>query len=116
MKTTFINNTLTVVTPIMADIAKQGIADLAVYDEKTKEPIFTVEVAEGTKGSISKFGIVCNAVVDGKLAIVEVMPMKTTEEDVMKKYGKALVEIKAHTQTIAENAAASKAAIEAIFA
>lgn len=114
MTVNFKDNVLTVVTEIPESVMKSGIADLAVYDEKTSEELFSVST--GSKGSISRFGLVCNAVIDGNLAVVEVMPIGTDKETVMKKYGKALVEIKKFTKQIADNAAESEAAINEIFA
>lgn len=112
MKTIFTNNTLTVVTPISHAVAEKGIADLATYD-KDKNVKFQVSVSD--KASISKFGIACNAVVEGNLAAVIVMPIGTTKEDVMKKYGKSLVAAKPELEAIATKAAEDEAAIAAIF-
>lgn len=116
MKVTFANNTLTVVTGINAEVAKNGIADLTTYDEKTKEPLYRVEVAKDTKGQVSKLGLTCNSEVDGKLAVVMVLPVDTTKEDVEKEFGNKLVLAKKYTEIIASNAQDSVDAINEIFA
>lgn len=114
MTVKFENNVLTVVTPIDHKIVKTGIADLALYDEKTKEETFSVETGE--KPVISRYRFTCNAVVEDKLAVVIVLPIGTTKEEVMKKYGKSLVVAKPLLEEIASKAKESEEAINNIFA
>ena len=114
MRVSFQNNTLVVVTSIKEETVKKGIADLKVTDDKKNE-LYSVRMTQGTDGAVSKFGLTCNAFIDGKAAVVIVQPVGTTIEDVQKKYGEALIEARVHTEAIALAAESKEEAIAAIF-
>ena len=115
MRVSYVNNVLTVVTDISEDTVKKGIAPLSVKDDKQNE-VYRVNMTDNPNAaSIGKYGMTCNTFVDGKAAVVTVMPVGTTLEDVQKEYGEALVEATKYTGIIASAAAEKEAAIAAIF-
>lgn len=116
MNVTLTENILTVVTPIEKAVADKAFSAMTVTDEKTGDVLCTVGVNTDGNGIISACGLVCNTVVDGKLAVKMILPMGTTMDDVKKKYGKALVEVNKHIEKIAENVTKEIAAIDGIFA
>ena len=109
-------NILTVVTPIAKTTADQAFSTMALADEKTGDILCSVSVSPEGKGLISSCGLVCNSVVDGKLAVVLTMPMNTTMDDVKKLYGKALVNVNKYIDQVAENVGKEIRAIDGIFA
>lgn len=114
MKVNYAQNVLKVETGIKEDTYKKGIASLKAHD-KNGDQVFAVAVAKDGKGAISNYGLTCNAVIDGELAVVMVLPMGTTMEDVQKQYGQALVTAEKYVAQIAEEAKAQENAIAAIF-
>ena len=115
MRVSYVNNVLTVVTDISEDTVKKGIASLSVKDDKQNE-LYRVKVSgDPDAANITKFGLVCNAFVDGKAAVVMVLPIGTKLEDVQRMFGEALVEATKYTGIIASAAAEKEAAIAAIF-
>ena len=116
MNVTLTENILTVVTPITKAVADKAFSAMAVTDEKTGDVLCTVGVNADGNGIISACGLVCNTVVDGKLAVMLTLPMGTTMDDVKKKYGKVLVEVNKHIEKIAENVTKEIAAIDGMFA
>ena len=115
LKTTLNGNVLTVETPIKKTPADKAFSSLKARDKDGNE-LCTVSMNKDGEGSISKYGLVCNTVVNGNLAVQLIMPMNTTMEDVKKQFGLALVEVSKHIDTVAENADKEIAAIDSIFA
>ncbi len=109
-------NILTVVTPIEKAVADKAFSAMTLTDEKTGDVLCTVGVNTDGNGIISACGLVCNTVVDSKLAVKMILPMGTTMDDVKKMYGKALVEVNKHIEKIAENVEKEIAAIDGMFA
>lgn len=105
-------NILTVVTPITKETANKAFSSLELRNEDNE---VVCMVKQGQEGKISNMGLVCNTVVDGKLAVLIAMPMETTMETVKKQYGQALVNISKHIDQLAANVEAEIAAINGIF-
>ena len=114
MRVSYAENVLKVVTGIKEDTYKKGIASLKACD-KNGDEVFRVSVAKDGNGAISDFGLTCNAVIDGDLAVIKVLPMGTTMDEVQKQYGQALVTAEKYVAQIAEEAKAQENAIAAIF-
>jgi len=115
MRVSYVNNVLTVVTDISEDTVKKGIASLSVKDDKQNE-LYRVNItASPNAASIGKYGMTCNTYVDGKAAVIMVMPIGTELEDVQRVFGESLVEATKYTGIIASAAAEKEAAIAAIF-
>ena len=108
----FEENVLKVVTDIKKETVEKGIASLVAKDDKGND-VFVATM--GDKASISDFSITCNTVIDGKIAAVMVLPMGTTQADVEKKYGEAILAAKKYTKQIAEAAKAKEAEIAGLF-
>lgn len=115
MRVSYVNNVLTVVTDISEDTVKKGIASLSVKDDKQNELYRVNMTANPNAANISKYGLTCNTFVDGKAAVVMVMPVETELEEVQKVFGEALVEATKYTGIIASAAAEKEASIAAIF-
>ena len=114
MKVTYKDNVLKVITDISKATYDKGVADLVAKDEKGNHLYRIGFNAYGDAG-IDNASLTCNAVVDGKLAVVIVMPAGMKLEDVQKNIGANLVNAKKYSEVIAAQAEASVAAIEAIF-
>ena len=114
MTVSFKNNVLTVVTDIAKATIEKGIASLKAKDEKGNE-VFGVGISRHGEAIINENCIVCNAFIEGKAAVVAVMPMETTMEDVQRMYGKALVAANKYTAQIAAQATAEEETIAALF-
>lgn len=114
MNVSLSNNTLTVVLPIAAAVAQNKGTTLKAVDEKNNE-LYRITFNEEGKGSIANFGITCNAIVDNKLAFIEVLPVGMTEDAVKEKYGDALLAANKYVSGIATAAAEKTAAINALF-
>lgn len=114
MKVSFKNNVLTVVTDIAKTTVEKGIASLKAKDEKGNE-VFGVGISRSGEALINENCIVCNAFIEGKAAVVAVMPMEVTMEDVQRMYGKALVAANKYTAQIAAQASAEEETIAALF-
>lgn len=114
MNVSFKDNTLKVVTGITKETIEKGISDLVARDEKGNA-LYAVSVSKDGKGSIDNFGMKCNAFIDGKAAVVIVTGMETTQADVQKQYGEALVAAAKYTEVIATVATAKEAEIAALF-
>lgn len=107
-------NILTVVTPIKKETADKAFSALTLTNEDG-DILCTVSKATGSEGKISSMGLVCNTVVDGKLAVIITMPMGTTMDNVKQQYGKALVNVGKYIDQVAATAEAEIAAINGIF-
>lgn len=114
MTTTLNGNVLTVVTPIAKELADQTLSPMIAKDENGNE-VCRVTLNKNGQGSISSFGIECNTVVDGKLALQLIVPMNTTLDEVKAVYGKDLVEVSKWIDKVAENVEKEIAAVDAIF-
>lgn len=114
MRVKFENNTLTVVTDIAKETIEKAVSKLAARDEKGNE-LFTIQVSHNGDYNISEFGLICNAFVDNKLAIVAPMPLDFTLDNVKALYGKCLVKAREFGAVIATQAQAEAAAIESLF-
>ena len=114
MKVSFKNNVLTVVTDIAKATIEKGIASLIAKDEKGND-IFGVSISKDGNANICANSIKCNAFIEGKAAVVMVMPMGTTMEDVQRQYGKELVAANKYTAQIAAQASAEEETIAALF-
>jgi hypothetical protein len=115
MRVSYVNNVLTVVTDISEDTVKKGIASLSVKYDKQNE-LYRVKVSGNPDAAnITKFGLTCNAFVDGKAAVIMLLPIETELEDVQRVFGDALIEAAKYTSIIASAAAEKEAAVAAIF-
>lgn len=114
MTTTLNGNVLTVVTPISEELANKALNPMIAKDEYGDE-VCRVTLNRNGKGSISKFGIECNTVVDGKLALRLILPMDTTLNDVKVAYGEELVEVSKWIDKVKEKVEKEIAAVDAIF-
>ncbi len=110
------NNVLTVVTPITKEMAQKAVSDLVSYDDKKNETCRVQMDNQGGDGSISKYGLTCNAIVDDKLAVVMVLPQDATMETVKRRFGKSLVNVENHIADIVSGVQAERAAVDQIFA
>ena len=114
MKVELRENVLTVLTGIKRETVEKGIAKFVLKNEKTEE-IFKVEMVAKDEGDISQYGLFCNSVVDGELAVTIVLDMDTTENQVKAKYGKALVAAEKYCEQIAKKAAQDIEAVDKLF-
>lgn len=89
MKVSIKSNVLTVVTNIPMRAMPNGRLEKPATKE---EPAYSIEMA--SVGELSKFGLKCNSIVNGKVAVVIVLPIKDTpaeyKEYVKHRYGAAL--------------------------
>lgn len=115
MNTTLNGNILTVNTGISAELADKAFSSMSAYDKDGNE-VCRIELDKnGGEGKIRSYGLTCNTVVDGNLAVQIVLPMETTMDDVKKIYGKALVEVSKHIDAIKAALNDEIAAINGIF-
>lgn len=115
MRVSYENNVLTVVTDISENTVRKGIAPLSVKDDKQNE-LYKVKVTHNPgSANITKFGLNCNAFIDGKAAVIMLLPIGTELEDVQRVFGEALIEADKYTSIIASAAAEKEAAVAAIF-
>jgi hypothetical protein len=105
-------NVLTLVTDITEATIRKGMADLTAYDEK-KNPVY--KIALGAEGNLSQYGIVANAFVEGKAAVVIVAPLGTTKDEMKAKYGKAVLAAQKYIPVIAAAAESEEALINEAF-
>lgn len=115
MNTTLNANVLTVNTGISQELADKAFSSMSAYDKDGNE-VCRIELDKnGGEGKIRSYGLTCNTVVDGNLAVQIVLPMETTMDDVKKMYGKALVEVSKHIEAIKTSLNAEITAINGIF-
>ena len=67
------------------------------------------------EGRIFDTSVVFNTYVDDKAAVIIVLPMGTTKEDVMKQFGEKLIAAEKYTKQIAEAMTAKEKEIEEAF-
>lgn len=108
------SNIITVVSDIPMTVVEKGYTDLTAYDEK-KNPLYTVKINKDGTGNLSQFGLVANAVVDGKAAVVIVEKLDITEDEIKHKYGKAVVAASKFCPIIANAAVTEEEMIELAF-
>lgn len=107
-------NVLVVKTDIEKVMFEKRATDLVVRDEDGNDRFF-VGVNE-CDPSIGEFGIICNTVIDGKLAVTMVLPsMEPTTDDVKKIFGPALVKIAEYMPQAVAQLTEEVAAIDGIF-
>lgn len=80
---------------------------------KDGEVVYQIDVDNTPQ--LSKFGIKCNAVIDGCLAVQAVLPYEATLEDVKKQYGLALVAANAYIPIALDAKAQELEVIDACF-
>lgn len=114
MNVSFKDNTLKVVTNISKETIEKGISDLTARDEK-QNALYAVRFNNAGRGGLDTNGLVANAYIDGKAAVVIVLPADATQADVQKAYGEALLAAAKYTDIIAAAAASKAADIEALF-
>lgn len=89
MKVSFENGVLTVRTGVKeADLKKINKSNFILKDEKGND-LYMLSV--DSDASIAKFGMNCNQIIDGELAVVMVFPAGCTKNDIIAMYGDALV-------------------------
>ena len=103
---------LTVVTNITKEQVESGYTSLKAIDEKGNQKF---SVSAGTHPELTAFSFAGDGYVDGKLAASFVMPVGSTKDDAMKKYGNLLVKAKPYIEQIAAEAVAQKETVEAMF-
>ena len=103
---------LTVVTNITKEQVESGYTSLKAVDEKGNQKF---SVSAGTHPELTAFSFVGDGYVDDKLAASFVMPVGSTKDDAMKKYGNLLVKAEEHIANIEAKATEAKAAIAEIF-
>ena len=113
MRVTFDNNVLTVVTDITEEVVKAGISDLKARDEKGNQVYGVVKVDGAAR--IGEFEFAGNAYVDGKLAAQILLADGTTQAEVQKTYGEALLAAKKYTAQIADEASTKQQLIAGLF-
>ena len=114
MNVSFKDNTLKVVTDITRAAVEAGISDLTAKDEKGNAK-YAVVISKNGKGNLDTFGMTCNAYIEDKAAVVVVLPVDTTQADVQKQYGEALIAAAKYTEQIASEAGSKAEAIAALF-
>lgn len=114
MNTQFKNNVLTVLTGITKESIDKGISDLVARDEKGNAQ-YRVAVNDDGKGGLDVYGLTVNAFIDGRAAVVIVLPAAVTQADVQKQYGEALLAAHKYTDIIAAAASDKEAQIAALF-
>lgn len=80
---------------------------------KDGEVVYQIDVDDIPQ--LSKFGIKCNAVIDGCLAVQAVLPYGVALEDVKKKYGLALIAANAYIPVALDAKAQELEVIDACF-
>lgn len=115
MKVELRENVLTVMTGVKKEAVEKGIAQFKAINEKNGAVDFEIKMVGKNEGNISQFGLYCNTVVDGELAVTIVLDMDTTADQVKAKYGKALVEAEKYCEKIAEKAVKDTEAVNKLF-
>lgn len=110
MKAKFENQVFTFKT----DIPETFRTELPL-EVKGKEGEVVYQIDVDNTPQLSKFGIKCNAVIDGCLAVQAVLPYEATLEDVKKKYGLALVAANAYIPIALDAKAQELEVIDACF-
>lgn len=114
MRVNVTNNIVTLVSDIPMAAVTAGYTDLTACDDK-KNVLYKVALNLSGEGNISQFGMVANTVIDGMLAVVMVVPLDATREDIKRRYGKAVVAASTFCPVIAAAAASEEMLINAAF-
>ena len=111
------DNVLKFVSPITKESIEKGIGEMIVRDEKDPNEIlyFASVCGASGEGRIFDTSVAFNTYVDDKAAVIIVLPMGTTKEDVMKQFGEKLIAAEKYTKQIAEAMAAKEKEIEEAF-
>lgn len=104
------SNIVKLVTDIPAEYANGR--KLQALNEN-KEPVYEVKVTD--EPYISKFGLGCNTVIDGKLAVICTVDIGTPVEDIKKKFGLAVVAANAYIPVITNAVETEQALIDSVF-
>ena len=113
MKVTLVNNLLTVITDVTKEIVKAGLSDLKARDDKGNQVYGASKTDKAAR--IGEFEFAGNAYVDGKLAAQILLADGTTQAEVQKTYGEALLAAKKYTAQIAEEALTKEEQITDLF-
>ena len=113
MKVTFKNGVLTVKTGIKATALEAVHTNKAVAKDKNGEGVFCV--TRNGNASIDKFGISCNQVVDGELAVVIAYNEGVDKDAILCQFGDALLVAKQYLPQIASDLSAKAADLASIF-
>lgn len=113
MKVTFKNGVLTVKTGIKATALEAVHTNTAVAKDKNGEEVY--RVVRNGNAAITKFGIECNQVVDGELAVVIAYNEGADKDAILCQRGDALLVAKQYLPQIAEDLAAKAADLASIF-
>lgn len=115
MKVSVAGNVITVVTAITEAQANASAVSLTATDKKGNQ---LYRFVKGTASNISNTGMVCNAVIDGKLAAVIAAPIVEGAkylDDFKKQYGAALVVAAKYDAIVANVATDTLATIDEVF-
>lgn len=114
MKVTLKDNVLTIVTDVDASvIAKKSVQ---LQDEKGNATYcFTKMHTEDADAELSKYGITCNTIVDGKAAMHLVVPQEKTLEAVKEELADVLIALNAASTQLNKEATEKKNMVDAFF-
>lgn len=113
MKVTFKNGVLTVKTGIKATALEAVHTKRAIARDKNGDAVYSV-VRTG-EASISDFGMSCNQVVDGELAVVIAYNEAANKDSILQAHGDALLVAKKYLPQIASDLEAKAADLASIF-
>ena len=110
-------NIVVIETDIAKAVMERAMKDSATLKDDKGNDLFRLEVTDAAVGGVNTCGIVCNAEVNGNLAVTMVLPEdEATKEAVKKTMGVALVKAKEMLPKLAEQLAKEADALDAIFA
>ena len=114
MKVVLTNSTLTIKTGIKAALLGDR-RTVTLKDEKGNE-VYAVSFSNGGDATMSKTGMLTNAVVDGELAIVKVAPTQYTLKNFRAEASDDLLEAYKALPQLAAQLTAEKATLDSMFA
>ena len=113
MKVTFNNGVLTVKTGIKATALEAVHTNKAIAKDKNGDAVYSV-VRNGN-ACIGTFGMECNQVVEGELAVVVAYNEGVDKNEVLRQHGDALLVAKQYLPQIASDLEAKAADLASIF-
>lgn len=113
MKVTFKNGVLTVKTGIKATALEAVHTNKAVAKDKAGDEVY--RVVRNGNAAINSFGIECNQVVDGELAVVVAYNEGIDKDVILQAHGDALLAAKQYLPQIASDLEAKAADLASIF-
>jgi hypothetical protein len=113
MRVTFKNGVLTVKTGIKATALEAVHTTKAVARDKAGDEVY--RVVRNGNAAINQFGMECNQVVDGELAVVVAYNEGVDKDAVLKQHGDALLAAKQYLPQIASDLEAKAADLASIF-